>query len=86
MPIFAIGNEFFLSFAEGSTQSGFETWILIQNPNDSPANVNMTYLTPTGPLTDSQQLLTLMVIRRYTFIKSGGKWPSSVRIARDNMM
>jgi hypothetical protein len=42
------------SFAEGRTQSGFETWILIQNPNDSPANVNMTYLTPTGLLAGSQ--------------------------------
>ncbi|MCG2796734.1 MAG: DUF5719 family protein, partial [Actinomycetia bacterium] len=33
--------------AEGSTR-GFETWVLIQNPWDQPANIDITYMTPTG--------------------------------------
>lgn len=38
--------------AEGSTGLGhlgsFETWVLIQNPGDSPASAKLTYLTPGG--------------------------------------
>lgn len=40
--------------AEGSAgqydNGWFETWILVQNPNDVPANVTLTYMTPTGPV------------------------------------
>jgi hypothetical protein len=35
--------------AEGSTAWGFTTWLLVQNPNDSAANVTVTYMTPEGP-------------------------------------
>jgi Family of unknown function (DUF5719) len=35
--------------AEGSTAWGFTTWVLIQNPNSSAANVTVTYMTSTGP-------------------------------------
>ena len=34
--------------AEGSTGAGFETWVLVQNPNDEAANVALTYMTPSG--------------------------------------
>ncbi len=34
--------------AEGCTGAGFETWVLVQNPNDSPATVTLTYMTPDG--------------------------------------
>ncbi|MHB8896222.1 MAG: DUF5719 family protein [Candidatus Geothermincolia bacterium] len=34
--------------AEGCTRGGFETWVLVQNPNDSAATVNLRYMTPTG--------------------------------------
>ena len=35
--------------AEGTTAWGFETWLLIQNPGDQTATVNVTYMTPYGP-------------------------------------
>jgi IPT/TIG domain len=35
-------------FAEGSTGSFFDTFVLLANPNDSPANVHATYLLPSG--------------------------------------
>jgi photosystem II stability/assembly factor-like uncharacterized protein len=39
--------------AEGSTGADalgfFETWILVQNPNDQPTEVRLTYMTPGGP-------------------------------------
>ncbi|MBN2168777.1 MAG: C39 family peptidase [Actinobacteria bacterium] len=36
--------------AEGCTNGGFETWVLVQNPNDSPAEVELTYMTADGPV------------------------------------
>jgi len=35
--------------AEGSTAWGFETWVLVQNPNPEAALVTLTYMTPEGP-------------------------------------
>lgn len=36
---------------EGSSNWGFETWLLLQNPNASPANVRITYMTESsGPI------------------------------------
>ena len=34
--------------AEGCTGTGFETWVLVQNPNSVPASVQLTYMTPAG--------------------------------------
>ena len=34
--------------AEGSTGKDFETWVLVQNPNDGGANINISYMTPNG--------------------------------------
>jgi nuclear transport factor 2 (NTF2) superfamily protein len=39
-------DEWFL--AEGTTAWGFEEYVLIQNPNASPANVNVTFMKPDG--------------------------------------
>ncbi len=36
--------------AEGSTAWGFDTWLTLQNPNDSSANVDVTFMTPEGPV------------------------------------
>lgn len=34
--------------AEGATLGGFETWVLVQNPNPVPARVTLTYMTDRG--------------------------------------
>ncbi|MBN2028535.1 MAG: DUF4397 domain-containing protein, partial [Actinobacteria bacterium] len=34
--------------AEGCTEADFETWVLVQNPNDTPATVGLTFMTDTG--------------------------------------
>lgn len=36
--------------AEGTTAYGFDTWILIQNASSEPADVNIKYYTPAGPI------------------------------------
>ena len=37
--------------AEGCTAPGFETWVLVQNPNDKTAKVSLTYMTSKGTVT-----------------------------------
>jgi DMSO/TMAO reductase YedYZ molybdopterin-dependent catalytic subunit len=41
------GTDWYL--AEGSTGGGFETWVLVQNPGDAAAKVNLTYMNEKGP-------------------------------------
>jgi len=41
-------KEYYL--AEGTTDWGFTTYVLVQNPNSSKATVNITYMTPKGPV------------------------------------
>jgi hypothetical protein len=37
--------------AEGTTAWGFTTYVLVQNPQNTPTDVTITYMTPTGPST-----------------------------------
>ena len=46
----APSTDCFLS--EGSTAWGFTTYVLVENPNDQPTDVTLTYMTPTGPKTE----------------------------------
>jgi hypothetical protein len=43
---FEVKSSFYL--AEGTTRPGFEEWITIQNPEDSPANVAVRYMMSDG--------------------------------------
>ncbi|MBN2025230.1 MAG: hypothetical protein JW854_00505 [Actinobacteria bacterium] len=36
--------------AEGATDGGFETWVLLQNPNDDAVTVDLTFMTGAGPV------------------------------------
>ncbi|MCG2794287.1 MAG: DUF5719 family protein [Actinomycetia bacterium] len=38
--------------AEGSTAWGYETWLLLQNPQESAADVDVTYMTSDGPVVE----------------------------------
>ena len=51
--------------AEGSTGAGFETWVLVQNPNSEPAEVTLTYMTPAGEVQGPTE--TLPANSRKTF-------------------
>lgn len=41
-------------FAEGFTGAGFDTWLLLFNPNSTPANVRVTYVRDNGQTVDKQ--------------------------------
>ncbi len=36
--------------AEGCTEGGMETWVLVQNPNDCAVGVDLTFMTGQGPV------------------------------------
>jgi hypothetical protein len=60
--------------AEGTTSYGFETYILIQNPTARTATVNVTYITPTGPV--PKEAFNIAANSRYT-INVADDLPSS---------
>jgi hypothetical protein len=44
-------------FAEGSTKAGFDTWILMQNPNTVPTNVTLTFFKEDGTTVTQKMLI-----------------------------
>jgi len=44
----APANDYYL--AEGTTDYGFTTYVLVQNPDPGPNDVTVTYMTPGGPI------------------------------------
>jgi Peptidase_C39 like family/Family of unknown function (DUF5719) len=70
--------------AEGCTNGGFETWVLVQNPNAAPARVSLTYMTPSGPVTGQEA--TLEPNSRQTFYAGDSvpaQWSVSTMVASD---
>jgi hypothetical protein len=51
--------------AEGCTNTGFESWILVQNPNDGPTQVTLTYMTPAGPVAGPSETLAAHTRKTY---------------------
>ncbi len=49
---------------EGTTLPGFDEWVLIQNPNDAPAEVRVTLLSQVGPV--AQKTMTMLPNSRQT--------------------
>ena len=60
--------------AEGSTAHGFETYVLIQNPDGRPATVELVYMTPAGPV--PREAFSVPGGSRYT-VSVGDDLPSS---------
>ena len=70
--------------AEGCTGSGFETWILVQNPNNSPAKVALTYMTPSGPITGPTESLPPNSRKTYEVGKTADNvWEVSTKVTSD---
>ena len=55
-------------FAEGSTQSPFQTWLLLQNPNTVPATATITYFLLGGAGTRTQTLALPPLSRTSVFV------------------
>ncbi|MBU4273892.1 MAG: IPT/TIG domain-containing protein [Planctomycetes bacterium] len=52
--------------AEGTTNYGFTTYVLVQNPNDTATDVNVTYLTNSGPVAHPENPINMPANSRDT--------------------
>jgi hypothetical protein len=69
---------------EGSTGPGFETWVLVQNPGDTEAKINITYMTPDSDRTGPS--VTLAAHSRQTFNVASSVpnvWEVSTKVTSD---
>ena len=81
----ATSTEWYL--AEGCTNGGFETWVLVQNPNDGPATVNLSYMTQNGLVNGPTK--TLKANSRQTFYVADyvpDCWDVSTKVTSDNQV
>ncbi len=70
--------------AEGCTGSGFETWVVLQNPGSSPAHVRLTYMTPGGALPGPSATLQPHTRKTFNVAESApGEWEISTNVSSD---
>lgn len=69
--------------AEGCTGYGFETWVLVANPNDKPATVYLSYMTDRGGR--NREPVQVPARSRMTFNASSDIWAMSagIRVGSD---
>jgi Papain family cysteine protease/IPT/TIG domain/Family of unknown function (DUF5719) len=82
VPFSVVASTWYL--AEGCTNGGFETWVLVQNPNSKAANVNVTFMTPSGTVQGPQ--VSVPANARQTFNVADtvpGQWEVSTRVTAD---
>ena len=70
--------------AEGCTAPNFETWVLVQNPGDQPANVTLTYMTPSGAMAGPTEPVAPKSRKTFEVAKNvPGAWEVSTRVTSD---
>jgi hypothetical protein len=69
--------------AEGCTMPGFETWILIQNPGASGTTVNLTYMTPSGPVAGPSETIEAHSRKTFNVGDTVLAWEVSTRVDSD---
>jgi hypothetical protein len=70
--------------AEGSTGDGFETWVLVQNPEDAPARFSITYMTAQGPVAGPEGTIEPQTRRTFNAADTvPGRWDVSTRVTAD---
>jgi serine protease len=73
--------------AEGSTNGGFETWILIQNPNSANATARITYMTTAGQVPGPSVTLgpkSRVSVNVADYVPN--EWSVSTKITADNLV
>jgi serine protease len=73
--------------AEGSTAGSFETWILIQNPNDASATAQLTFLTTAGEVSGPSVTLGPKSRQSINVAKYvPNEWSVSTKITADSLV
>ncbi|MBU1945321.1 MAG: hypothetical protein KKE36_16790, partial [Actinobacteria bacterium] len=68
---------------EGSSNWGFETWTLIQNPNAADAHVKITYMTETGTPKELDRTVAARSRASYSMAADIGAADASIRVTSD---
>jgi hypothetical protein len=69
---------------EGCTAAGFETWVLVQNPNDAPAKTTITYMTPDGAVRGPTVSIPAKSRKTFNVADSvPNQWSVSTRVSAD---
>ncbi|MBU1943507.1 MAG: hypothetical protein KKE36_07540, partial [Actinobacteria bacterium] len=68
---------------EGTSDWGFETWLLIQNPNDGPANCTITYMVEGGTPVVKTEAVPASSRRSYSMFDHAGIVDASIQVASD---
>ena len=69
--------------AEGCTEGGFETFILVQNPGEEPAQVSLDFMTPQGTVEGPRQVLPPGTRRTFRVNDLLSSWEVSTRVSSD---
>ncbi|MHB8896586.1 MAG: right-handed parallel beta-helix repeat-containing protein, partial [Candidatus Geothermincolia bacterium] len=68
---------------EGTSGYGFETWLLIQNPNDSETNVEITYMIEGGTPKTVNRTIPAKTRRSYSMKEDIGEQNASIQVKAD---
>jgi len=69
--------------AEGSSQWGFETWTLVENPNDKPTKVTLSYMIEGGPVKEVEKTIPANARASYSMADDIGPADASVLVTSD---
>jgi alpha-tubulin suppressor-like RCC1 family protein len=69
--------------AEGSSQWGFETWTLVENPNNAPTKVTLSYMIENGPVRELEKTIPANSRASYSMQDDIGQQDSSVLVTSD---
>ncbi len=65
---------------EGSSKWGFETWVLVQNPNDKPATCNLTYMIEGAKSVTVQKTVPANSRASFDISKDIGQQDASIKV------
>jgi hypothetical protein len=68
---------------EGSSNWGFETWTLVQNPNDKEANITLTYMTETAGAKTISKKIPANSRASYSMASDVGAHDASIKVQSD---
>jgi len=81
--VFSLSSSTTWYLAEGATAGGFETWVLVQNPNTVPVNVTLTFQTGVGPVPGPTDTIPAQSRRSYLVNTYVGSFDVSTAVSAD---
>lgn len=81
MGVTAVSKQWYLP--EGSSAWGFETWTMVQNPNATPANVELVYMTEDSAWRKVEKTIPAKARATFSMLQDIGARDASVKVTSD---